>query len=59
MPTNFKNRTEDFLMAAKTIIENALSDNAVKTALASYGYDEAKLQAGKALEVVLAASDSD
>ena len=49
MPTNIKNKTEDFLMSAKTMIENALSDNTVKTALASYGYDEAKLQAGKAL----------
>ncbi len=49
MPTNIKNKTEDFLMAAKIMIENALSDNTVKTALANYGYDEAKLQAGKAL----------
>ncbi len=44
-----RNKVNDFLMAAKTMIENALSDDAVKTALASYGYGEAKLQAGKAL----------
>ncbi len=44
-----KNKTEDFLMSAKTMIENALSDNTVKTAMANYGYDEAKLHAGKAL----------
>jgi hypothetical protein len=49
MPTNLKNKTADFLMSAKTMIENALSDNDVKTALAKYGYDEARLQAGKAL----------
>lgn len=44
-----KNKVTDFLMSAKTMIENALSDDTVKTALAAYGYDEAKLQAGKAL----------
>ena len=44
-----KNKVTDFLMSAKTMIENALSDDTVKTALASYGYDEARLQAGKAL----------
>ena len=44
-----KNKVNDFLMSAKTMIENALSDDTVKTALAAYGYDEAKLQAGKAL----------
>ena len=49
MPTNIKNKIEDFLMSAKTMIENALSDNTVQTALAGYGYDETKLQAGKAL----------
>ncbi len=49
MPTNLKTKTEDFLMSAKTMIENSLSDNTVQTALASYGYDAAKLQAGKAL----------
>ncbi|MGE5605701.1 MAG: hypothetical protein ACM3YE_08430 [Bacteroidota bacterium] len=49
MPTNLKNKTADFLMSAKTMIENALSDDTVKTALANYGYDEARLQAGKAL----------
>jgi hypothetical protein len=36
-------------MYAKTMIENALSDNDVKTALAGYGYDEAMLQTGKTL----------
>lgn len=44
-----RNKVNDFLMYAKTMIENALSDNDVKTALANYGYDEAKLRAGKAL----------
>ncbi len=44
-----RNKVTDFLMAAKIMIENALSDNTVKTALANYGYDEAKLQAGKTL----------
>ena len=44
-----RNKVTDFLMSAKIMIENALSDDAVKTALASYGYDETKLQAGKAL----------
>ena len=44
-----KNKVTDFLMSAKTMIENALSDDTVKTALAGYGYDEARLQAGKAL----------
>lgn len=49
MPTNLKNKTSDFLMSAKIMIENALSDKDVKTALAKYGYDEAVLQAGKTL----------
>ena len=44
-----KNKVTDFLMSAKTMIENALSDDTVKTALAGYGYDEARLQSGKAL----------
>ncbi len=44
-----RNKVNDFLMSAKTMIENVLSDNTVKTALANYGYDEAKLQAGKTL----------
>jgi len=44
-----RNKVTDFLMSAKTMIENALSDDTVKTALAGYGYDEARLQAGKAL----------
>ncbi|MGE5604101.1 MAG: hypothetical protein ACM3YE_00230 [Bacteroidota bacterium] len=49
MSTNLKNKTADFLMSAKIMIENALSDDTVKTALAGYGYDKARLQAGKAL----------
>ena len=49
MSTNIKNKIEDFLMSAKIMIENALSDNAVQTALAGYGYDAAMLQTGKAL----------
>jgi SHS2 domain-containing protein len=44
-----RNKVNDFLMSAKIMIENALSDNDVKTALAGYGYDEAMLQAGKTL----------
>jgi hypothetical protein len=44
-----RNKVNDFLMYAKTMIENALSDNDVKTALAGYGYDEAMLQTGKTL----------
>ncbi len=44
-----RNKVNDFLMSAKTMIENTLSDDTIKTALANYGYDEPKLQAGKAL----------
>ncbi len=38
-----RNKVNDFLMATKIMIENSLSDNTVKTALASYGYDRYRL----------------
>lgn len=43
------NRIDQFLLIAQVMIENALSDTGVKTALASFGYSEEKLKAGKKL----------
>lgn len=37
------------MMFAKTMLENTLADPAIKTAMAAYGYDDAKLQTGKDL----------
>lgn len=33
-----KNRVDEFLLAAQVMIENALSDDGVKTALAGYSF---------------------
>lgn len=38
-----KNRVDEFLLAAQVMIENSLSDDGVKTALADYGFTENKL----------------
>lgn len=45
-----KNNTIDAqLLTAQTAIDNALANDAIKSALALFGYDETKLNAGKSL----------
>jgi len=44
-----KQTLADFLLAAQVAIDNAISDTEVKTLVAEFGYDDAKLNAGKAL----------
>ena len=39
----------EFLLSAQVMIDNALTDPEILSALAPYGYNEAKLQAGKTL----------
>lgn len=46
---NLKNRIDQFLLAAQVMIENAITDPDVKTALAAYGYSEETLATGKTL----------
>lgn len=46
---NLKNRIDEFLLAAQTMIENAIADNGIKTNIAGFGYSEAKLLDGKKL----------
>lgn len=38
-----KNRVDQFLLAAQVMIENSLSDDEIKKALANYGFTESKL----------------
>ena len=47
--TRPKNSIADRLLAAQVAIDNAISDNDVKTFLAEYGYDETRLGEGKNL----------
>lgn len=44
-----KQALSERLLAAQVAIDNALSDSEVKSLLAVFGYDEARLNAGKAL----------
>lgn len=46
---NGKNRIDQFLLSAQVMIENALLDAEIKTALSTYGYTEEKLNVGKNL----------
>ncbi len=46
---NEKNRINQFLLSAQTMIENAIANDGIKTALAGYGYTEGKLTVGKSL----------
>ena len=46
---NFKSRLDDFMLSSQLLIENALSDIEIKTALSSFGYDDNKLMTGKRL----------
>lgn len=44
-----KKRIDEFMLAARVMIENALTDDEVRRALTGYGYHEEKLMAGKRL----------
>lgn len=46
-----KNCLEDFLLEAHVIISSALANPEIIKVLSSFGYDEAKIKAGKALYV--------
>ncbi len=46
---NNQTRIDQFLLSSQVMIENSLSDNGIKTALADFGYTEEKLNAGKQL----------
>jgi hypothetical protein len=46
-----KSPIDEFLLSAQVMIENSVSDPAVKAALANYGYTEEKLLAGKTMYV--------
>ncbi|MGE5582545.1 MAG: hypothetical protein ACM3X9_08385 [Bacillota bacterium] len=50
-----KNRIDEFLLSAQVMIENALSDSGVKTALAGYGFTENKIMDIKKLYEEVAA----
>jgi hypothetical protein len=45
----FKTSISEYLLDAQVMIENSLSDDEIRRALLNYGYDEARLQAGKTL----------
>jgi hypothetical protein len=46
---NFKNRLDDFMLSSRIMIENALSDEEIKSSVALFGYDENKLMSAKSL----------
>jgi len=46
---NLKTRLNEFLDSSNLIIQTSLTDEQIKQAAGVYGYDEAKLQAGKRL----------
>ncbi len=49
MMAHEKTRIDQFLLASRVMIENALQNVDIKQALAAYGYSEEKLNNGKAL----------
>ena len=49
MATRQKRSIDERLLAAQVAIDNALGDAGVLAALNVFGYDEARLNAGKAL----------
>jgi hypothetical protein len=49
MGSKIRTKISDYLLDAKIMIENGLSDAEIKDALSDFGFDESKLQVGKKL----------